>query len=282
MIANLPIIIKAETKEDYLSATLFVLPHEQTCCSLMRKILNREDCIYLIQRKKTVVGVFFFTEDDTFQMCLPKVGRHTIRVLTAFLKDKKLFCVSGASKYVQFIEEIAKEMPQTLWEKRSYMLMKYTPSSVPKSNFPLPTPMEIVKCTENDLEDIFPLHTAYLEEEVLLPGTHINYISEKRNLEAAIENQIVVMATDGTSVFAKAQTNAIASRTIQLGGVFTQKEYRRQGIAGSLVSFIAESAAKNGISTVLFVNKKNTTAIHSYERAGFEDTKDEYTIVYYK
>ncbi|MBP5465836.1 MAG: GNAT family N-acetyltransferase [Treponema sp.] len=80
---------------------------------------------------------------------------------------------------------------------------------------------------------------------------------------------------------AKAGTNAIASKVMQLGGVYTLRDERGRGLAAALTAFLAESAARKGFATVLFVNKKNAAAIAAYRRAGFTDSGKAYTIEYY-
>ena len=98
-------IVKAIEKEDFLKALAFVLPHEKTSCSLTRKILDKEDGVYLVERGDApgqVDGVFFFSEGDILLPCLSGIRRGGLKALAAFLDGKDLFCMSGLE------EELAK------------------------------------------------------------------------------------------------------------------------------------------------------------------------------
>ncbi len=285
-------IIKASQKEDYLKALSFVLPHEKTACALTRKILDREDGVYLIARGDGpgfVEGVFFFSEGDIFLPCLSGIRACGLKALAAFLEGKELFCISGLEEDLKKVRSLLSGLahPPRLRERRNYYFFEHKDREAAKRAIAsLPSDCKIRMASLDDEEILLPLHLSYMAEEVLLPGGHLNESFERRQLHESLEKQIAVMAVreqDGAcQLLAKAGTNAIASKVMQLGGVYTKEEERGQGLACALTAFLAESAAQKGLSTVLFVNRENAGAIAAYRKAGFQDCGKAYTIEYYE
>ncbi len=284
-------IIKASQKEDFIKALAFVLPHEKSSCSLTRKILDRKDGVYLIERGPGlgfVEGVFFFTSGDIFLPCLSGIRNCGLKALASFLEGKDLFCISGLEDEVKKVRSLLAGLahPPRLRERRNYYFFEHRDREAAKRAIAsVPADSRIELAGLNDEDALFPLHLSYMTEEVLLPGGRLNEPFERRQLHECLEKQIVVMAVRGQDgacqLLAKAGTNAIASNVMQLGGVYTKEEERGQGLAAALTAFLAESAAQKGFSTVLFVNRENASAIAAYRKAGFQDCGRAYTIEYY-
>lgn len=288
-------IQKAVQKEDFLRALAFVLPHEKTCCALTRRILDREDGVYLIvhgggKGHPVVEGVFFFIDDDILLPCLSGIRACALKALAAFLEGKKLFCISALEDDLSKIRGILPRLPAPpgIRESRRYYFMEHRDREAARRAIgSLPEGFRIELARTADEAALLPLHLAYMREEVLLKGRKLNEEFEKGQLREALSREIVVMAASGEEgepprIAAKAGTNAIASTVMQLGGVYTVQEERGRGIAAALTAFLAESAAKKGMSTVLFVGKGNPSAVAAYRKAGFQDSGKEYTIEYYE
>ncbi len=286
-------ILKAREKEDFLRALAFVLPHEKTCCTLTRRILDREDGVYLILRGGTkghpiVDGVFFFIDDEILLPCLSGIRSHGMKALAAFLEGKKLFCISALEDELSKIRGILSRLskPPKIRESRRYYFMEHQDRDAALNAIGgLPGEFRIQLAGPDYESVLLPLHFAYMREEVLIKGRSLNEEFEKGQLREALKSQVVVTAASSSEnqnrIVAKAGTNAIASKVMQLGGVYTVQEERGRGIAAALTAFLAESAAKKEMSTVLFVGKRNAAAIAAYRRAGFRDSGKEYTIEYY-
>ena len=317
-------IVPAVQKEDFLRALAFVLPHEKTSCALTRKILDREEGVYLIERgldrgagserertrgpdsargsdcgrdydrsraggalsRPVVDGVFFFLEDDILLPCLSGIRSSGLKALAAFLDGKKLFCISGLEEELKKLRPLLAALPHPprLRERRDYYFLEHTDrDAAAKAIAALPADCRMQMAGPGDEAVLRPLHFAYVREEVLLSGGTLNEGFERRQLREALEKQVVVTAVgpEEGRLLAKAGTNAIASKVMQLGGVYTRAEERGRGLAAALTAFLAESAARKGFATVLFVHKKNPAAIAAYRRAGFTDSGRAYTIEYY-
>ena len=288
-------VIKATEKEDYLLALSFVLAHEKTCCALTRKILDRTDGVHLIvhaparqnSARPLVDGVFFFLDDDVILPCLSGIKNCGLKALASFLEGKKLFCISALEDDIRKIHSCFTRLavPPKLVERREYLFFEHQDEVAARTAIAaLPQELEIRMAGTKDAELILPLHFAYMREEVLINGRELNEPFERRQLIEALQNQVVVIATEksGGNALAKAGTNAIACKVMQLGGVYTDKSARGRGIAAALTAFLAQSAAQKGMATVLFVNKKNKNAISAYRKAGFRDNGRNYTIEYWE
>ncbi|MBP5465837.1 MAG: hypothetical protein J6Y13_11780 [Treponema sp.] len=144
-------IVPAVQKEDFLRALAFVLPHEKTSCALTRKILDREEGVYLIERgldrgrgrdrareqdpvrggasaRPVVDGVFFFLEDDILLPCLSGIRSSGLKALAAFLDGKKLFCISGLEEELKKLRPLLAVLshPPRLRERRDYYFLEHT------------------------------------------------------------------------------------------------------------------------------------------------------------
>ena len=266
-----------------------MLPHEKTSCALARKILDREDGVYLIERRPGLVdGVFFFAEGDILLPCLPGVRGGGLKALSSFLDGRELFCISGLEDELSKVRRLLPGLSAVprLCERRSYYFFEYRDrDAARKALSSLPPGCSLRMAGPEDEEALFPLHASYMAEEVLLAGRKLHEAFERRQLRESLEKQVVVVAVreqgSGFRLVSKAGTNAIAARVMQLGGIYTVREERGRGLAAALTAFLAESAAQKGLATVLFVNRENAAAIAAYRAAGFQDSGKAYTIEYY-
>ena len=108
---------------------------------------------------------------------------------------------------------------------------------------PMPHGFSCVPCSEADVNLLLPLQKEYDSVEVLLPGAKLDVPLCRLNLRKILREQFVlgIREDDADSGFfvAKAGTNAIGLKWVQLGGVCTLPEYRGRGLAAFLVNKIA-------------------------------------------
>jgi GNAT superfamily N-acetyltransferase len=60
------------------------------------------------------------------------------------------------------------------------------------------------------------------------------------------------------------------SQYCQVGGLYTAKIHRRRGYGEALMKAMVQIVKQKGKTPVLYVSKKNHTAVHLYEKMGFE------------
>lgn len=270
-------IILAQTEQQYTAAQYFVLPYEQHCCSLMQKIIAREEKLYLITEQNRICGVFYFSQGGTLLPCLPRTSRELADMLQQFFHKKHIFCINGKSDYVTFLNKLLTDNEEhELADTRFYYLMEHE-YQIHRN---LPPAHTLEQCTTTKADVLFPMHLSYLMEEVRSPVSTPDPIEERNVLKNILHTQHAIAIFKNGSPVAKAHTNAQGVNYVQIGGVYTEKQSRRQGFAGMLVSNIAEWAQQHNKKTVLFVDKYNSTALHAYENAGFT-IQDNFIISYF-
>lgn len=140
--------------------------------------------------------------------------------------------------------------------------------------------LDIRPATLADLKALLPLQEAYEREEVLLPGRSLNPGITTRVLHQSIERQLVLLASLQGRVVAKAATNARGGSYDQLGGVFTDREFRGRGFGTAVVAEITRMILRQNRGVSLFVKKDNLAARRLYSGLGFAHVSD-LRIIYY-
>ena len=270
------IIQAAENEELFLKAENFLLPHEKICIQLMQMAMQKSKELYVIFETE-ILGVFNFSEGGTLTSFIPRLTKEIEKELCNFFCEKKISCIMGekneTEKIRKLLFKLKKIQPDDI---RQMFFMEYKQS---KENSV--QNLEIAECSLQDAEKLFPLHIYYTQEEVLPEWKKINLALERLKLEKILRTQKVLAVKQENSFCAKAQTNAISKNFIQIGGVFTKKEFRSKGFASCLVKKLAEEFQTENKKSVLFVNKKNKPAICAYKKAGFE-AFEKYEMLYYK
>ena len=270
-------IILAQNEQQYRAAQHFVAPYEQHCCSLMHKIIAGEGGLHVIAEQNRIRGVLFFSQGGTVLPCLPHRSKDLAVLLQQFFHEKIVACINGKADYVTFLNKLLTDTEEhELSDTRFYYLMEHEYSI----NLNLVPPYTMTHCTAAHADALFPLHFSYLLEEVQSPLSDPNPVEERQVLKNILRSQYVVAVLKNGMPVSKAQTNAKGLQYVQIGGVYTERQSRRHGFAGMLVSDIADWAAQQHKKTVLFVNRYNTQALHSYQNAGFTAV-DNYIISYF-
>jgi predicted GNAT family acetyltransferase len=120
-----------------------------------------------------------------------------------------------------------------------------------------------------DAERLMELQEGYEREEVMPPGDPFNRNTCLAGLTRNLGSQIIFFVRAGHEILAKAGTNARGFRWDQLGGVYTQPEWRGKGVATALVAHISRMRMAEGRKIALFVKTRNEPAICAYRKAGF-------------
>lgn len=138
------------------------------------------------------------------------------------------------------------------------------------------------RATEEDIGRLLPVHYRYYEEEVYLYKNTPPPKVIENNLRLLIKNYRVYFLTDEKGkILSKLNTTLTGDRCVQLGGVYTEREFRERGYAKKLLNwFLINELPKIGKSVSLFVKKENEKAIRLYKKCGFE-TIGEKTLFYF-
>ncbi len=286
--------IIAAKENDFSRIHDFMVPYEFFCTMLASKIRRREEGIFIVRTDSSIKdGIFgIFQLNGTLFHCFPEFTDFstensgfcaTAEFCTEFMefvKDKKIKCVSGEEKSSEFLMNLIGISGRKPYFRNSYILMSLRKMSVPGFPHILPDGARVVRAVSGDDRILFDIQKNYLEEEVVPPGKILSDFEVGISLRQILNSQIVLLVVKNKKVAAKLNTNAVGWEWIQLGGVYTEKEFRRSGYAFTLVSAISGRINGKGKGVCLFVKKDNIAAIRLYRKAEFSE-KCGYLIAYY-
>ena len=141
--------------------------------------------------------------------------------------------------------------------------------------------MNVISCTENDMENLFEIERNYLQDEVAVRGQKVSDAEVSMRLRQILKNQLYFALISDDRIVSKAYTNAIGKNWIQIGGVYTLFRFRQNGYAALTVSTLCKRILQAHKKISLFVKIKNFPAQQLYQKIGFTFHSD-YKIVYFE
>ncbi len=258
---------KRLTEKDILKVVDFLLDKEHTCVALMSHLIENgvpvmpspkfqywilEDThlhgVVMISSTGLVLHSFSSTCISLFQ-----TNKDNLQPLKELISSHSLYCIMGEKEGTQLL--------QTLYEKknrciREYELHTYNDAGYANIEKEL-LKLTIRKCSENDVEVLFPLQKEYDKVEVIPDGDTLNETASKKNLLRLLKTQEIYAVVVDEHVCAKAGTNAQGLNWVQIGGVYTDTNWRNRGFARFLVSYIAHNFSLRGKKVTLFVRVGN-------------------------
>ena len=148
--------------------------------------------------------------------------------------------------------------------------------------------IEVLRCRKDipgEMRDmLFELQKQYELEEVVPSCLTFDEDLCRLRLANSFRTQYILALLknecDKEIIVSKAGTNAVGMKYAQIGGVFTQAEYRGRGFCSFLMGVLMFKIVKMHCIPVLFVKKQNEVAVKLYESLGFKKVSD-YTIGYF-
>lgn len=265
--------------KQYISlAKTFIEPYEETCVFLSSYLRRGSKHLYLISKKENpqktddLHGVIYI-ESSVFH-CIPHLDEINFlefqRGLSPLFQEIKIKCISGEAKGTDYIINLLKEKFGKPYQTNHYNLM--TASVVQNPPDDLCNDDQIIRCTENDMEELLPIQKKYMNEEVAPFGKKASDAEVAMGLRQILKNQLCLALYSDDEIVAKANTNAIGVNWIQLGGIYTHPLYRRNGYAWQLISAILRRTSKAGKKAALFVKDINVPAMELYKKLGFTNS----------
>lgn len=194
-----------------------------------------------------------------------------------------VYSVIGLSRDVIAIERALRRPPHHTVEYYLMTLEPPEPVTVGPAADTGAAPPDGILCrraTVQDAAGLFSLQSAYEREEVLLNPASFDPASCMIQLQEALRNEIVVAAEIDGRPIAKAGTNAIGYAWAQIGGVYTDREWRGRHVARLLMRYLIGVLASEGLRACLFVKTRNEPALALYRGLGFT-VRDDFRISYY-
>ena len=202
------------------------------------------------------------------------------RFMSRFLKKVSIHSLQGLKADAERLERSMESQGCRAEDRIDYDLMTLDREPLPESFLRGPSGLVLRKPLPAETDKLFPLQSAYEQEEVVPRGGVFNPASCRRTLEKLISSRLIMAACLGNEIVGKININAVSYNRYQIGGVYVQPEYRGLGIAIRMSAVFLKQLFAEGKGITLFVKKRNTPARSVYHRLGFTVSGD-YRICYY-
>ena len=292
-------------------AQSYLLPIEQKCVFLSQLVRKHSPNIYIILDKnpdnlnnsdkssqlinlQNILGVFYLNKSlfhcfkDTSKINIADFTPLFYEILTQ--NQASIKNISGEKDGTDFFLEVIRnlsENPDSTFTKKfnvkqinDYKLM-VLPHQQFQDSQKLYNDDFIMRCTENDMENLFEIERNYLQDEVAVRGQKVSDAEVSMRLRQILKNQLYFALISDDRIVSKAYTNAIGKNWIQIGGVYTLFQFRQNGYAALTVSTLCKRILQAHKNISLFVKTKNLPAQRLYQKIGFTFHSD-YKIVYFE
>ena len=292
-------------------AQSYLLPIEQKCVFLSQLVRKHSPDIYIILDKnpdnlnnsdkssqlinlQNVLGVFYLNKSlfhcfkDTSKVNVADFTPLFYQILTQ--NQASIKNISGEKDGTDFFLAVIRnlsENPDSTFTKKFNVkqINDYKLMVLPHQQFPdsqkLYNDDFIMRCTENDMENLFEIERNYLQDEVAVRGQKVSDAEVSMRLRQILKNQLYFALISDDRIVSKAYTNAIGKNWIQIGGVYTLFQFRQNGYAALTVSTLCKRILQAHKNISLFVKTKNLPAQQLYQKIGFTFHSD-YKIVYFE
>ena len=292
-------------------AQSYLLPIEQKCVFLSQLVRKHSPDIYIILDKnpdnlnnsdkssqlinlQNVLGVFYLNKSlfhcfkDTSKVNIADFTPLFYEILTQ--NQASIKNISGEKDGTDFFLEVIRnlsENPDSTFPKKFNVkqINDYKLMVLPHQQFQQSQKLYnddfIMRCTENDMENLFEIERNYLQDEVAVRGQKISDAEVSMRLRQILKNQLYFALISDDRIVSKAYTNAIGKNWIQIGGVYTLFQFRQNGYAALTVSTLCKRILQAHKNISLFVKTKNLPAQQLYQKIGFTFHSD-YKIVYFE
>lgn len=292
-------------------AQSYLLPIEQKCVFLSQLVRKHSPDIYIILDNnpdnsnnsdkssqlinlQNILGVFYLNKSlfhcfkDTSKVNIADFTPLFYQILTQ--NQASIKNISGEKDGTDFFLEVIRnlsENPDSTFTKKfnvkqinDYKLM-VLPHQQFQDSQKLYNDDFIMRCTENDMENLFEIERNYLQDEVAVRGQKVSDAEVSMRLRQILKNQLYFALISDDRIVSKAYTNAIGKNWIQIGGVYTLFQFRQNGYAALTVSTLCKRILQAHKNISLFVKTKNLPAQQLYKKIGFSFHSD-YKIVYFE
>ena len=292
-------------------AQSYLLPIEQKCVFLSQLVRKPSPDIYIILDKnpdnlnnsdkssqlinlQNVLGVFYLNKSlfhcfqDTSKVNVADFTPLFYEILTQ--NQASIKNISGEKDGTDFFLEVIRnlsENPDSTFTKKFNVkqINDYKLMVLPHQQFQQSQKLYnddfIMRCTENDMENLFEIERNYLQDEVAVRGQKVSDAEVSMRLRQILKNQLYFALISDDRIVSKAYTNAIGKNWIQIGGVYTLFQFRQNGYAALTVSTLCKRILQAHKKISLFVKIKNFPAQQLYQKIGFTFHSD-YKIVYFE
>lgn len=274
---------------DFTHIYNFIKPYEKYCVLLYSFVLQKNQAVYVLTGNfGEIHGIFSWFKKSTIHHCLPDIyGKNKQEIETAFIdffkteNTKYIFCISGEKNGTEFLKTI---LQNNFQKKTSHIienkLFENGRFDTKMNSFHSNKQITFSKAKLSEIDEIFLIQKEYEKEEVLISPYKFNPDVCYANLENFIEASCLFVGKIKNKILCKATISAIGENYVLLGGVYTIPQFRKHGLAKSLILFLWKTMEKSNKKITLFVKTTNFAAIKLYESCGLKPFCD-YEILYF-
>lgn len=287
-------LLADDDKKSRDEAEYFLVQNEIYCVSLTARFLQKDSKIFLLKDDGgKMAAVFSYSSGGQLLFFARKNFSEDEKTLFRLAAGKavdgyfpKIFSIMGTGGFCSLISRIAENhLCRKKAHEVDFDLMIFDGDFAEKNarneNLPENQGNLLAECCSVDeLDEIFPLQKSYELEEVVFSEKDFNGAASRLILRKNLERKRVFALKKDGKIVSKLSVNARGKNCVQVGGVFTAYDFRRQGFAKSLLLRFCRKYAENGKKIVLFVKKSNLAALSLYNSCGFRKISD-YKIVYF-
>lgn len=280
----------------------FLVQHEDFCTqlsSLLRRNISNCYVVYvndikpeeiygIISIKKTILFLLPFVNSET-ETALQLDFAASFKKFYLENKFDKPVCLNGEKKGITLLLKIFAEMEINPDQINEYSLMKLESKQflrkLKTTILSRKDDLQVIRCKKDMPEklksQLIQLQTEYEIEEVVPDCFEFDEASCRLRFANALRTHYVLaLKTPDEKLVAKAGTNATGFKTVQIGGVYTQKEFRGKHCATRLMETLLFRIIKMHRAAVLFVKVENQGANILYNSLGFKKIGS-YSIAYF-
>lgn len=282
----------------------FLCRYESLCVqfsAILKKNISGAYAVYINESFQDLYGIFCVKKTVFHLLPFVKAGFGTtlqddfVNSFVNFYKSGKFkspLCVNGTKdgtslilrcfEKLNFLPAQVNEYNLLKLENKGFLLnLKKKPAQSAQIE-----EFQIIHC-KNDMSTeekikLLELQKSYEQEEVVPECFDFDEDFCRLRFLNSLRTQFVLALKNEENQFvAKAGTNAMGFKFVQLGGIFTQKDFRGRHYAKILLQVLLFRLLKIRKSVVLFVKKQNIPANKLYNSLSFKKISD-YSIAYFK
>ena len=282
----------------------FLCRYESLCVqfsAILKKNISGAYAVYINESFQDLYGIFCVKKTIFHLLPFVKSGSEIalqddfVESFVNFYKSgnfKNPLCVNGTKNGTSLILKCFEKMNFLPAQVNDYNLLKLEnkefllnlkkqpPQTLQTGKF------QIIHCKKDMQNDeklrLLELQKSYEQEEVVPECFNFDEDFCRLRFFNSLRTQFVLALKNEENQFvAKAGTNAMGFKFVQLGGIFTQKDCRGRHFAKYLLQVLLFRLLKIHKSVVLFVKKQNFPANKLYNSLSFKKISD-YSIAYFK
>jgi ribosomal protein S18 acetylase RimI-like enzyme len=256
----------------------FLRAREMTCVAACDRFLNADylnDSIWLLSRGGYVTrAVLMYSKRTIFPVLDGLTVVPMPIALKRFLLASPVRAIHGLLEDVSVMERSLRPLHYVPATRVDYYLMAYDHSAASLNGVVRTPGLTLRAAKKSDYRALVEMQVNYEMEEVAINVKRYKPELARLSLSHILSREEVLVAEYEGKLVGKINTNARSFTRRQLGGIYVRPDYRRMGIASSMVAAMAEKFNREQTALSLYVRQSNRSALHVYKRAGFRTVAD--------